>query len=54
MTCSLLYGKSHGEDSSSNPVMSDWELDIGSVFVEWTIKEVNVGFFGKGCPTLKL
>ncbi|KAF5954989.1 hypothetical protein HYC85_007845 [Camellia sinensis] len=28
VTCFLLHGKSHGEDGSSKPFMSEWEVDV--------------------------
>ena len=48
MTCSLPRGKSHGEDGSSKPFMSEWELDVLFGFVEWTFKYLNVGFLLNG------
>ncbi|GMQ05307.1 hypothetical protein CsSME_00050387 [Camellia sinensis var. sinensis] len=39
VTCSLPHGKSHDEDSSSKPFMSEWEVDVVFEFMEWTIKE---------------
>ncbi|GMP87702.1 hypothetical protein CsSME_00039966 [Camellia sinensis var. sinensis] len=39
VTCSLPHGKSHGEDGSSKPFMSEWKLNVIFGFVEWTIKE---------------
>ena len=35
--CSLLRGKSHGEDGSSKPFMSEWEHDGIFGFVELNI-----------------
>ena len=37
VTCSLPRGKSHGEDGSSKPFMSEWELDVIFGFVELNI-----------------
>ncbi|GMP91449.1 hypothetical protein CsSME_00042148 [Camellia sinensis var. sinensis] len=37
--CSLPRGKSHGEDGSSKPFMSEWEHDVVFGFVKWTFKE---------------
>ena len=54
VTCSLPYSKSHGEDGSSNPLMSELELDVVFGFVEWTFKELNVDFLEMSHPTLKL
>ena len=54
VTCSLPHGKSHGEDGLSKPFMSEWELDVVFGLVEWTFKELNVGFLKMGCPILKL
>ena len=48
VTCSLPRGKSHGEDGTSKPFMSEWEVDVVFGFnINFYLDKIHLNFFNK-------
>ena len=45
--CSLPHGKSHSEDGTSKPFMSEWEVDVVFGFYINFLDKIHLNFFNK-------